>query len=118
MINDEDLILFHYQDGLEPAQRKRVAQALASDAQLSARYARLQAELNSLAEDTEAPPLEPAIQQRWRQALAREARLELPTLAPTRWHWLRWPGLAAAKKSAPKPTHRLSHLGNIQCPRK
>ena len=100
MINDEDLILFHYEDGLEPAQRERIAQALASDAQLSARYARLQAELNSLAEDTEAPPLEPAIQQRWRQALAREARLEQPIPAPTRWHWLRWPGLGSAVAAA------------------
>jgi hypothetical protein len=40
-ISDEDLVLFHYRDGIDPGRIVEIERALATDAALSARYAEL-----------------------------------------------------------------------------
>jgi len=52
-ISDDDLILFHYRDGLDDERLAQIALALANSAELAARYARLQAMLA----DVDATPL-------------------------------------------------------------
>jgi len=100
MINDQDLILFHYGDGLDLAQRQRIAQALISDPQLADRLHRLRAQLTQLDDLAQAPEPPPAMQQRWRTALAREARLSQSDPATGRWAWLRSPRLGHAVAAA------------------
>jgi hypothetical protein len=46
-ITDGELVLFHYRDGLDAARQEQIADALALDATLSARYALLQATLDA-----------------------------------------------------------------------
>ena len=74
MINDDDLLLYHYEDGLSSARRAEITAALAQDEALRARLARLQAECLALREWPTPPPSR-ATQARWRAALARQARV-------------------------------------------
>ncbi len=48
MIDDQTLILYYYKDGLGDAQRQHIEQALAGDAELAQRYARLSQALDRL----------------------------------------------------------------------
>lgn len=100
MMNDEDLILYLYNDGLGAAQRQRISEALATDAALSARLSKLQAELATLDDLADPAPADPAMQQRWRSALQREARLEQQSSRGWSWTWLRWPGLNGVAAAA------------------
>ena len=52
-VSDDDLILFHYRDGLDAARLAQIATAFASSPELAARYTRLQAMLA----DVDAVPL-------------------------------------------------------------
>ncbi len=54
-ISDEDLILYHYDDGLEPAQRAAIAGALSGSPELRARLAALEAVL-AAADAVPVPP--------------------------------------------------------------
>jgi hypothetical protein len=68
MITDEELLLYYYRDGLDPAERKRVGAALSEQPELARRLHRLIARLDEAASIPEVPV--PAhIQQRWRTAL-------------------------------------------------
>ena len=87
-MNDEDLILFHYRDGLPAARLGEIERQLQRDAQLAAHYAALVAELAAL------PPAQPvrapaASRQRWATHLdllaARESRAR-----PARTRQLTW----------------------------
>lgn len=85
MISDEDLLLYYYRDGLDAAERARIATALAQHPELAQRLHRLVAQLDTAAEMPDVPV--PAhIQQRWQAALA--AR---PRTRPS----FRWQALAA-----------------------
>jgi hypothetical protein len=73
MISDDDLLLYYYRDGLDPAERARVATSLAKDPELAQRLHRLVAQLDTAAEMPDVPV--PAhIQQRWQVALTARAR--------------------------------------------
>jgi hypothetical protein len=83
MISDEDLLLYHYGDGLRADERESIANALATDAALALRLKQLIAEL-----DAAVPAIVPVpetTQQHWRTALgnAANARAQQST-SPTR----------------------------------
>jgi hypothetical protein len=96
MIADEQLLLYHYRDGLTPAERNAIELALKSDAALAARYQTLVNELEALPNADAAVPAH--VSARWHAALDAAARSAAP--APSRANrvpW--WPqglGLAAA----------------------
>ncbi|HEV7607511.1 MAG TPA: hypothetical protein VGO61_09255, partial [Steroidobacteraceae bacterium] len=75
MISDDDLILYYYRDGLDPAERARIGAALANEPELAQRLHRLAARLDAAAAMPEVPV--PAdVQQRWQTALARAAQID------------------------------------------
>jgi hypothetical protein len=49
MISDEDLVLYHYRDGLEAERLSELEKAIAEDVELAARYQRLRTELETAA---------------------------------------------------------------------
>jgi len=68
-ISDEDLVLFHYRDGIDPGRIAEIERALATDAALSARYAEL---VQALAQvPTAAPEPDVAFEHRLWTALER-----------------------------------------------
>lgn len=108
-IDDDALVLYHYDDGLTAAERARIEAALRDDPALALRYLTLTAELAELGVT---PPVQapPQALQRWRSSLERAARLEAAAQArpgwrprfgradaasaPARASW--WPSLGAA----------------------
>lgn len=72
MISDDDLLLFHWQDGLDDTRRREIADALARDAELGARYARLVADLARFGHVPE-PPVDAVRQARWARAIRDDA---------------------------------------------
>jgi hypothetical protein len=68
-ITDGELVLFHYRDGLDAARQAQIADALALDAALSARYALLQATLDASELDP-APEPSAAFSRRLQQHIA------------------------------------------------
>jgi hypothetical protein len=93
MISDEDLLLYHYQDGLTPDEHARIAQAVANDALLEARLNALIARLDGAAPAD--VPVPAAAMHRWSTDLARAARVEADSRGTLpAFHWRT--GLAAA----------------------
>jgi hypothetical protein len=94
MISDSDLLLYYYRDGLDAAERGRIASALSEQPELAARLHRLVARLDAAAMTPEVPvPAE--MQQRWQAALERVAESETAidekpprrdVFARFRWH--------------------------------
>lgn len=72
MISDNDLLLYYYRDGLDAAERARIASALGEQPELAARLHRLVARLDAAATTPEVPVPE-HVQQRWQAALERVA---------------------------------------------
>jgi hypothetical protein len=73
MISDDDLILYYYRDGLDAAERARIAAALAAQPELAQRLHQLVARLDAAAAvspDVEVPA---ATMQRWQRALDQAA---------------------------------------------
>jgi hypothetical protein len=93
MISDDDLLLFHWQDGHDDARRREIANALARDAELGARYARLVADLERLAHVPD-PTADDQRAARWQRALADAQRI------PPRARDWRWPLAIAATMAA------------------
>jgi hypothetical protein len=76
-MNDEQLILYYYADGLSTAERRRIEAALAADPTLQRRYDALRRELDGFGDapaDTPAPPEH--LVARWHDSIDRAARLE------------------------------------------
>jgi hypothetical protein len=90
MITDEDLILYHYRDGLDADARARIGAALAEQPELSQRLQKLVNRLDAAAAIPEVP-VPAAVMHRWRSALdeaARRPAVKLPArrrLAPMPW---------------------------------
>jgi hypothetical protein len=98
MISDNDLLLYHYRDGLDATERERIRIALREEPALAAR---LQALINQLDEAAAMPevPAPQEARQRWEAALALAQRNEAATLKEARFdifHWLRWPAFGVA----------------------
>jgi hypothetical protein len=98
MISDNDLLLYYYRDGLDAAERARIAAALSEQPELAARLHRLVARLDAAAMTPEVPvPAE--VQQRWQAALERVAESETATAEKPRgevFAGFRWRMAAAA----------------------
>lgn len=85
MINDDELLLFHYDDGLSAMRREEIAAALAASAALRDRLAQLQAELRGMQQWPQPAPTA-ATQARWRAAL--QQRSSAPSRrAPPMLQW-------------------------------
>ena len=97
MISDDELLLYYYRDGLDAAERARIGTALAERPELAQRLHRLVAQLDTVADMPEVPV--PAhVQQRWQNALSRDARSTArPATAASRRYWtdFRWQAVAA-----------------------
>jgi hypothetical protein len=75
MISDSDLLLYHYGDGLDAAERDRIRAALSAQPQLARRLRSIVEQLDTAATMPSAPV--PAhIQQRWQAAIEEAARNE------------------------------------------
>jgi len=92
MMTDDDLLLYHYQDGLTDAERARIEAMLKSDAALAGRLEKLTADAGHLATPADTP-VPAAAMHRWKTALDRAARAETKTPRKS-WQWSG--GLAAA----------------------
>ncbi len=77
MISDEDLLLYHYGDGLTPAEQSNIATALMNDAALRARLENLVASLDVVTPSVAPVPRD--VQQRWRAKLDSIADAEQKT---------------------------------------
>lgn len=97
MISDNDLLLYHYRDGLDAAERERIRVALREEPALAARMQALVGQLDDAAAMPEVPVPEDA-QQRWQAALDRAVRNEAAAKEPRVdvLHWLRWPAFGVA----------------------
>ena len=82
-MNDDDLILYYYQDGLTEEERLRIRSALEHDVSLRERYERLRADLARVeAADAAAVPADMVA--RWHDSSDRAARLERQAQRPAR----------------------------------
>jgi hypothetical protein len=94
-ITDNELLLYHYRDGLEPAERTRIATALIAQPELAFRLQTLVAQLDTAAAIPETP-VPPQTLQRWHAALERAAaNAPARTPRPGRLNHWRRPALAA-----------------------
>lgn len=86
MISDDELVCFHYQDGLSAERLQQIRQALHADPQLQSRLAELGALLQACRE-LPAAPTSAATRLRWQQALARAEQSQQQRRAGRRRHW-------------------------------
>ncbi|MFK8054302.1 MAG: hypothetical protein AB8F65_15140 [Woeseiaceae bacterium] len=96
MINDEQLTLYFYEDGLTKEQREQVTHALATDSALQQRYESLQKDLSEMAVMTMEPAPE-HLKHQWHDVVSTAARQEQRAVAaPSRgWPRFAWIGTAA-----------------------
>jgi anti-sigma-K factor RskA len=94
MINDDELLLYYYRDGLDAAERARIGAALAEQPELAQRLHRLVARLDAAAALPEVP-VPPQVQQRWQAALASAANVKRAAPPVRRFH-TQWLAAAAA----------------------
>jgi hypothetical protein len=73
--SDETLLFYFYRDGLSAAEREAVTAALQNDAELSARYRALTAQLQAI-EDHAVQQAPEHLQHQWHALISREAQLE------------------------------------------
>lgn len=92
MINDDELLLYHYEEDEGNAERQRIAAAIAADSALAARLRRLVAELDAVVPPPVAVP--EAAMRRWHADLARAARTT--AAAPWRSPRIEWHAGATA----------------------
>jgi hypothetical protein len=86
MISDDDLILYYYRDGLPPADRARVAAALADQPELAQRFHSLTRRLDAAAAAAAPESTVPMkFQRRWAAALEEKAK-ETPEARTRRRH--------------------------------
>jgi hypothetical protein len=95
-ITGDDLLLYHYDDGLDAADRVRIATALNGQPELAARLQALVARLDAAAAITDVPvPLQ--TQQRWHAALEHAIATETQSTPDSSLlHRWRWRAVAAA----------------------
>ncbi len=74
MISDEDLLLYHYGDGLDADAHRRIAAALDTQAELAARLQKMVAELDATVATESAVPA--SAMRRWQASLERAGRVD------------------------------------------
>jgi hypothetical protein len=74
-MNEDNLILYYYNDGLSERERHEIEAAIHDDAAIAAKYDDLCRQLNDFTE-SETPAVPSHTVQRWHDAIDREARLE------------------------------------------
>ena len=104
MINDDELLLYHYRDGLDAAERARIGKALSEQPALAQRLQALVSRLDAAAALPEVPVPELTLR-RWQVALERAANkadaVNATRTAPAGRRWgSRWPAMAAAAAAA------------------
>jgi hypothetical protein len=76
-MNDEQLILYYYADGLSQTERRRIEAALAADPALQSRYDALRRELDGFGDaSADAPAAPEHLVARWHASIDRAAQLE------------------------------------------
>src|SRR5687768_7870904 len=98
MISDDELLLYYYRDGLDPADRSRIGAALSEQPELGQRLHRLVARLDAAASLPEVP-VPTHVRQRWQAALERAAHGNATRATSTRHRFFatpRWQTAAAA----------------------
>lgn len=94
MISDNDLLLYHYGDGLDADERQRIAVALKAQPELVARLQSLVRQLDAAATAPELPvPMH--IQQRWRTAVERATSESAGNAGARSWSF-NWRAVAVA----------------------
>src|SRR3954468_9226708 len=83
MINDEDLLLYHYRE-LDAAERARIGAALSAQPELAQRLQALVARLDAAADVPEVP-VPAQVMERWRSGLDLAATQPRVTQASRRW---------------------------------
>lgn len=81
MINDDELLLYHYQDGLDAARMEAISRLLRGDPELARRYQQLRAELRQIPAPADAAP-SAAAQDRWRLRLQQRAAVATQSRTP------------------------------------
>ncbi len=106
-ITDAELLLYHYCDGLDAAERVRIATALIAQPQLASRLQTLVAQLDAAAAIPDVP-VPPQTRQRWHAALERcsAAATEPAPRSDLLDRW-RWPTVAAIAAAAIAVAFRL-----------
>lgn len=99
-IDDDELILFHYRDGLPEQRLSHIERQLAQSAPLRARYERLIAVLNAVDREPDAEPADGFEDRLWRDL---HARINGPGVAPAP-NVVAWP----ARRRAKSPAHEKS----------
>lgn len=83
-IDDDELLLYHYGDGLTAARRAEITRRLGSELELARRYQQLRGELSALPAPAVHVP-GAAAQARWRLRLEQRAAASAPTRRPGNW---------------------------------
>lgn len=98
MISDNDLLLYHYRDGLDAAERERIRVALREEPALAARLQALVGQIDEAATLPEVP-VPQAARDRWQTALDLAVRNEAAAVKEPRFdlfRWMRWPAFGVA----------------------
>jgi hypothetical protein len=93
-MNDQQLLLYALDEGLDANERLAIAAALAGNTELSARLQHLRADLDALRGFTDIAP-DDAAQRRWLAALARAERVAAAPRRGVAWSWIARPALLA-----------------------
>lgn len=88
LISDEDLVLYHYRDGLEEARLAEISAALRAEPEVAARYSRLSAELATAAAAFRVDEPDSRFEERVWNRLAPELPAEPVLVRLARW-WRR-----------------------------
>ncbi len=95
MIDDDQLLLFYYDDGLSSDERDAIRDAIATDTGVADRYRALQATLGE-AGDIAAIRAPDHLKYQWQDAITQAARRETAPTSPSRPTFLLWGSALAA----------------------
>ncbi|MEL7296976.1 MAG: hypothetical protein AAGJ86_04890 [Pseudomonadota bacterium] len=95
MIDDDQLLLFYYDDGLSPDEHNAIRDAISRETEVADRYRTLQATLGE-ASDVSAIRAPNHLKYQWQEAITQAARRETAPTSPSRPKFLLWGSALAA----------------------